>query len=135
MFKNNLIKIENYLKLLSLYLLLNILTILFLDNEPLLKVFILITFALSILTIYKIKTQISLFKDVNYDVKDDLEKDEDKEDILIECFNSIKHNKNKSLEKPMLEKEIEKHKEESSDLFIDENKKIVEKTFDYIMED
>ena len=34
MFKNNLIKIENYLKLLSLYLLLNILTILFLDNEP-----------------------------------------------------------------------------------------------------
>lgn len=135
MFKNNLIKIENYLKLLSLYLLLNILTILFLDNEPLLKAFILITFALSILTIYKIKTQISLFKDVNYDVKDDLEKDEDKEDILIECFNSIKHNKNKSLEKPMLEKEIEKHKEESSDLFIDENKKIVEKTFDYIMED
>ncbi|NLZ33953.1 MAG: hypothetical protein GX889_03385 [Clostridiales bacterium] len=135
MFKNNLIKIENYLKLLSLYLLLNILTILFLDNEPLLKAFILITFALSILTIYKIKTQISLFKDVNYDVKDDLEKDEDKEDILIECFNSIKYYKDKSLEKPMLEKEIEKHKEESSDLFIDENKKIVEKTFDYIMED
>lgn len=135
MFKNNLIKIENYLKLLSLYLLLNILTILFLDNEPLLKAFILITFALSILTIYKIKTQISLFKDVNYDVKDDLEKDEDKEDILIECFNSIKYYKDKSLEKPMLEKEIEKHKEESSDLFIDENKKIIEKTFDYIMED
>ena len=101
----------------------------------LIKSFILITFALSILTIYKIKTQISLFKDVNYDVKDDLEKDEDKEDILIECFNSIKYYKNKSLEKPMLEKEIEKHKEESSDLFIDENKKIVEKTFDYIMED
>lgn len=135
MFKNNLIKIENYLKLLSLYLLLNILTILFLDNEPLLKAFILITFALSILTIYKIKTQISLFKDVNYDVKDDLEKDEDKEDILIECFNSIKYYKDKSLEKPMLEKEIEKHKEESSDLFIDKNKKIIEKTFDYIMED
>lgn len=135
MFKNNLIKIENYLKLLSLYLLLNMLTILFLDNEPLLKAFILITFALSILTIYKIKTQISLFKDVNYDVKDDLEKDEDKEDILIECFNSIKYYKDKSLEKPMLEKEIEKHKEESSDLFMDKNKKIIEKTFDYIMED